>query len=126
MKHLLPLAAALAVAFSSSLHARAQQNTAPNTEPVSDLSQFKTPAALILYIHGIDSRAAGSDAEFDANSHATRLATADFLKRFPGDPQAWEAKLIDARLVVDATGRGRKNQDVAKAETTLREIAAAP
>lgn len=126
MKHLLPLAAALIVALSIPLHARAGEIPVPNTEPVSDLSQFKTPDALRLYIQGIDQRPANSDAEFDAHWLATRLATADFLKRFPKDPLAWEVKLIDARVVVDATGRDRKGYDLAKAETALKEIAAAP
>ena len=125
MKHLLPLAAALAVALSGLFHARADETTQP-TQPVSDLSQFKTATALHTYIVGIDSRPAQSDAEFDANWRATQLATADFLKRFPTDPLAWEVKLIDARVVVDATGRGRQGYDLAKAEAELQEIAAAP
>jgi thiol-disulfide isomerase/thioredoxin len=130
MKYLLPLAAALAVAvaLTSPSHARADDTTPPAqpAQPVSDLSQFKTPAALHDYLVGIDSRVASSDAEFDANSRATRLATADFLKRFPGDPLAWEVKLIDARVVIDATGRGREGYDLPTAEAALREVAAAP
>ena len=125
MKHLLPLVAVLAVALSSPFHSRADETPAPSTEPVSDLSQFKTPADLNTYIQGIDSRPAKTDAEFEANSRATRLATADFLKRFPADPLAWGVKLIDARLVLDATGRGKEG-DLAKAEAALKEIAAAP
>ena len=126
MKYLLPLAAALAVALSIQFNARAQENTGPNTQPVSDLSQFKTPDALLLYIQGIDKRPAHSDAEFDGNSRATRLAAENFITRFPSGPLLRQVEFILARLVVDATGRGRKGYDLAKAEAMLREIAAAP
>lgn len=127
MKYILPLAAALAVALSIPFHARADDTAQPApTQIVSDLSQFKTADALHTYILGIDKRPASSDAEFDANSRATLLATADFLKRFPGDPFAWEVKLIDARVVVDATGRGRQGYDLPKAQAELQQIAAAP
>lgn len=129
MKHL-PLAAALAVAIAlaNPLPARAEDAPQPPqpAQIASDLSQFKTPAALHDYIVGIDSRPAKTEAEFDANWSATRLATADFLKRFPADPSAWEVKLINARVVVDATGRGREGYDLAKAQAELQEVAAAP
>lgn len=123
MKPLLPLAAALIVAFSTSSLVRAEETPAP----VSDLSQFKTAADLKTYISGIDKRPVDTDAEFEKNAQTTHLATADFLKRFPKDPLAWEAKLINARLAVDATGRGiTKGYDLAKAETALKEITSAP
>lgn len=129
MKHLLRLVV-WAVALSSLFHARADDTTPPAptlpTQIVSDLSQFKTPDALHTYIAGIDTRPAKTDAEFDANCRATQLATADFLKRFPKDPLAWDVKLIDARVAVDATGRGREGYDLTKAQAALGEIAAAP
>ena len=125
MKHLLPVAAALAILLSSPPHLRADETTPPQ-QIVGDLSQFKTADTLHTYILGIDSRPAGSDAESDANWSATRKAAADFLKRFPAGPLAWEVKLIDARVVVDATGRGRQGYDLAKARAELQEVAAAP
>ncbi|HWB58541.1 MAG TPA: redoxin family protein [Chthoniobacteraceae bacterium] len=129
MKNLLPFATALAVALLIPFHTRAddtQPAPTPSTQIVSDLSQFKTADALHTYIVGIDARPAKTDGEFDANWAATRAATADFLKRFPADPSAWEVKLIDARVVVDATGRGRQGYDLAKAQAELQEVAAAP
>ena len=124
------LAAALAVALSTPFHARADDNAAPtpppHTAPVNDLSQFKTADALFAYVHGINGNATDTDAEFAANLQATRLATADFLTRFPKDPHAWEVKLIDAQTAVEATGRGIQGYDLAKAQATLKQIAATP
>ena len=88
-------------------------------KPVKDLSQFKTPSALYLYIVKLEHRVVRSREAFADNQRDVGLAAAWFLKHYPKDPLRWDVKLDNAKAAL------RLKPDADQGEALL-EILTAP
>ena len=95
------------------------------TQIESDLSVFKTPASLYVYIVKLRMRPIATLGALTENQKNIQLATDDFLKRFPDSPLKWDILLGNAETAIQLNAMGVSGYDLDKAEADLNKITAA-